>query len=271
MTDRTSEPFKAVLQAIADVAPESPALSSVPPKRSVRRRPALVAGAAFVAVLLIVGLGALVIRQGREESRDVATVPGVSLTTTSTSLMTTPATAEPVRTGPLPRYTIDLVDWSVVEVSDSASSTVAILGQNTEDGGGGRAIISVWSDNPGDPPGTGYQTALAAANADGEHLGGVDINARTVEAFADRYGGEATTDYQFLWQNTGTITVEVVVFTDDFEDAKRIVTSIAPITEESWTELVAQFAPTAASTTTMPANPPATEPEPVAITTTTMP
>jgi hypothetical protein len=57
---------------------------------------------------------------------------------------------------------------------------------------------------------------------------------------------EDATSYHFVWQTTtwspgspGDVTAVVVVVTDELETALAIVTSIAPITEETWQQWLA--------------------------------
>ncbi len=261
MNDRINEHVGAVLTAIDEVTPEPPPLPMAPSKQSVRRRPLPVAAGAFAAVLVVIGLVALAVRSGVDEIQDVATVPSAPASTTT-------LVSDDDMALSLPRFTIALRNWSIVDVVDSGQAATAILSEAGVDGERSGAIISVWRDSPGDRPGAGYEAALASHGL-AEHLGTAEIDGWAAEVF--RYDGEDP-QHQFLWQNTDSITVEVVVFRADYDDAKQIVAAIAPITEESWAELVDEFAPTEMATTTMPPDTPGIhDSEPLDATTTTMP
>lgn len=261
MNNRINQHVGAVLTAIDEATPKPPPLPTSPSKQSVQGHPLLVATGAFAAVLVAIGLVALVMRPGVDEIQDAATTP--SPPASSTTLV-----SEGVPAQPLPRFTIGLPDWNIVDVVDSDQAATAILskaGANDEQHG---ATISVWRDSPGDRPGTGYETALAS-HAEAEHLGTAEIDGWTAEVF--HYYGEDP-EYQFLWQNTDSITVQVVIFRADYADAEQIVAAIVPITQESWAELVDEFAPAEMATTTMPPDTPGIyHSEPLNATTTTMP
>ncbi len=75
MSDRTDEHFKAVLNAIDDITPESPPIVASPPQARARRQPLLVAAASFVVVLLSIGVGILALQPGAIQEGDVAIAP----------------------------------------------------------------------------------------------------------------------------------------------------------------------------------------------------
>jgi len=216
-----------------------PPLPASPVRKPVNRRPLPVAVGAFALVLVVVGTVALAMRSPVDESRDAVVAPDTSPETASTD--------EQAPAMPLPRFTLDLPGWSIVGINHSDLPTAAIFSKGSTEEGREQAVIVVSSDGPDDPPGTGYAAALAA-HAEAENLGTVSIDGFTAQAF--RYGGEYP-DYEFLWQNTETVMVQIVVLGVDYDEATEIVAAVSPITEETWTELAAQFPQTEMTTTTV--------------------
>lgn len=251
MNSRTDEHMRAVLRAMESIAPEPPPLPAALPLQSPHQRPLLVATGVFAAVLLTIGLGTLALRSDRGGS---AAMP-----------VTTAGDSTPVSS--LPRYTIDLPGWIVADIVDGPSVGTAIFTEQRDGGewdGGNGAIVSVWSDRPDDStvttvppaggesaPPSGYEAALAAL-ADAEHLGTVEV-ATGARAEVFRLAG-VDPDYEFLWQYSDTITVQVVVLGQGYEAAATVVAAVTPITEEAWDDLVARFPSRDVATTTMPPN-----------------
>jgi len=267
MNSRTDKHVRAVLEAMETITPEPPPLPAASPARRARPRPALIAAGTFAVILLTVGFGALALRSGAS---------GIGATEPETTA------GRPISAETLPRYTIDLPGWRVADVIDSPLVGTAIF---TEDGATGErngAIVSVWSAQEDDSaattmppesseyvPLTGYQAALAAL-AGAEYLGTVEA-AAGVGAEAFRLDG-ADPEYEFLWRYSDTITVELVVLGRDYEAARTILAAVAPITEEAWADLVAQYPSSTVATTTMPPNTTSgTEPAREEPTTTTIP
>lgn len=267
MNSRTDEHLRAVLEAMETITPEPPSLPAASMARPARPRPALIAAGTFAAMLLIIGVGTLALRSGAS---------GIDATEPATTA------GQPIPAEALPRYTIDLPGWRVADVIDSPRMGTAIFAEDGETGERNGAIVSVWSAQEDDfavttvPPEsgeyvplTGYHAALAAL-ADAEHLGTAEA-AHGISAEAFRFDG-ADPEYEFLWQYSDTITVELVVLGRDYEAAKTVLAAITPITEEAWADLVAQYPPPEIATTTMPPNTTGgRQSEPVDPTTTTMP
>jgi hypothetical protein len=251
MNDRTHEQLGAVLTAIDEITPEPPPLPAAPMHRPVNRRPLPVAVGAFSLVLVVIGMAALAMRSPVDESGDAA------------------SGASSNQAVPLPRFTLDLPDWSIDGINNTDLSTAVIFSKDSTEASRELAVIVVSSDGPDDPPGTRYAAAVAS-NLHAEDLGTVSIDdGFTVQGF--RFGGDDP-NYEFLWQNTESVMVQIVVMGVGYDEATEIVAALTPITQEHWTDLVAQFPQTEMATTTMPPGaPPIREPETVDITTTTMP
>ena len=224
LEERLREGLAAEAQAWPD--PSAPGAS----RRSSATRGLGVALIAAAAVFVVIGGVAVADRLGTSD----ATPLGVGGAGDEPTATVAPAsTAVPVPdVEQLPRFTLDLPGWSVINVVDFDNGTAGYFGQRSDAVG---AVITVWADNPGDAPGTGYEHALTALS-DGDPLGSVDAVAG-VSAVAFRHGDDNSADYTFLWQHTDSMSVEVIVYVDSFDEARGVVTAIAPIAEETWIDL----------------------------------
>ncbi|MCH7584576.1 MAG: hypothetical protein IH941_05385 [Acidobacteria bacterium] len=75
MNNRTGEQVRAVLTAIDDITPEPPPLPTSPTQQP-RRQSSLVAAGAFIAVLIVIGVGLLVLRPSAIDNGEVIAGPG---------------------------------------------------------------------------------------------------------------------------------------------------------------------------------------------------
>ncbi|MDX2468632.1 MAG: hypothetical protein QNL12_15050 [Acidimicrobiia bacterium] len=240
MNDRTHEQVGAVLTAIDEITPEPPPFPVSPVRRPANRRPVPVAVGAFALVLVVIGMAAMAMRSPIDESRDAVGAPDTS-----------PAPAASDEQAPaitLPRFTLDLPGWHIVGINHSDLTTATVFSRSRTEETPEQVVLAVQSDGPDDPPGTRYAAAVAS-NLHAEDLGTVSIDdGIAVQAF--RFGGESPS-YEFIWRNTETVMVQVVVLGVGYEEAKEIAAALIPITQEHWTELAAQFPQTEMTTTTV--------------------
>lgn len=238
MTNDLERRLKQAASSTRSVVADMPTDAGRIHRRHVRGRTATVALGITVAMGTV---GATALLRGPSPQGDSATeMSPLAPSTAESSAPTTTVQPVPV----LPRFGITRAGWQPMEASDSQQSTISLYEQDAGD----TAVIAVWSDDPVDPPGTAYRNALAAKAADGADLGVIDSVFRA-RAFRS---GDAATTYQFLWQHTDTVTIEVVVFTGDLDTARAVLESVAPITEETWQNLLTNHKPAAVTTTTLP-------------------
>jgi len=215
MSSRIDEQFRAVLAAIDDVAPSPPPFPARPVATGQRHRGLAAAAIAFAGVLLLVGVVALALRPVQDQAG------------------TTPL---------LHHYVIELPGWQVASAEDNGSSTTATFWNAATST---NAIVIVSSDGQNDPPGTAYESALASLSED-EHIGSANVLESSAEAFrlADSSG------FEFVWPDTNTSSVQVVVLADSYIEAERVLSGISRIDEDSWSEITSRTPPVEASTTT---------------------
>ena len=221
--------------------------------RSRQQRSRTLVGTVAVAAMFIV-FGATALVMSTQTGQDSASEPG----TTAAPVAVAEASAPAVPNDELPRLGVVSDDWAVVEAVDTGNGTTLIYAGNPEVYGGEaeqpRLSIQVWSDEPGEESGSGYRHALSSLTAKEEQLADTRLNdgttARTF-AYADLNSGNL--GYYFLWQHSDTVTVEVIAFVRQLDDAQAVVSSIESLAGAEWEEiqeiLVDQRTDAAGSTT----------------------
>ena len=146
----------------------------------------------------------------------------------------------------LPRFNIGLPDWFTFMATGSASLLSTYFETATSDSLAHMADIEIWRNNSEHEGFTSYDDYVATATTEADHLGTVTLaNGVIAESFYYPFPGLYHT---FVWQHSDSVWVIAVVHTstlaDDnrteaFDEAKRVVDSIEPISLDLWSKLVA--------------------------------
>lgn len=216
--------------------------------RRIRYRRGLTGGAAVVVLVGALGGAAVLSLGGAAPEFGSGTAGTASSTTVAQAAVPLDASAVPtVADDTLPRYGLTLDGWEVVVADGGETHTVVSYvssGSPAILSGEASVDISIWSDTPGDLVGMYRHLLNVLASNDEEDLGEVTVQGgATARAFAlvDSGGGATSSEYVFLWKPSDTITAEVNVHDiGGYEGAVALVTSITPITEETWMSILGQ-------------------------------
>ena len=146
----------------------------------------------------------------------------------------------------LPRYNIGLSGWFTHMATGSESFLLTSYETEGHDSLAHMADIEIWKDNSQHEGFTSYDEYVTIAMAEGEHLGTVTLaSGDKAESF---YYPDPGLYHVFVWQHSDSVWVIARIHTNTqgdsnrtraFDEAKRVVDSIEPISLDLWAQFVA--------------------------------
>lgn len=224
MSNRTNEHLRAVLTAIEDIAPEPPPLPAASSIQPIRRRPLLVAVAAFVAVLIVIGVGTLTLTRRVDGNQETATTPSSQPTTTIT---VEPVAATPAAYGLGP----DAEGWEIRGVLEDRDGNrlVSLLDMNAGP-----------SDEEGVLPGLLMWVGPSAER----QLAAIDAGVETAEWTFPLQGAEAaviasgTDAGVVVWRTPEGRAVSAEYNRLGHQEAQDLLQKVEPINQPEWDILI---------------------------------
>lgn len=211
--------------------------------RRVHQRRTLVGAGAVALIFGAFGATALLVGTGVESASGAGAGEVTPPTTTTDVVDVTTAPVDQTDVSGLARLALTDEGWAVVEALDAGSGTTLIYEGDPAIYGGQagepRLSIEVWSDIPGEDAGSGYQRALESILLNEEPLAdAISGDGNTARSFTFTDPNTGSTGFYFLWQHSETVSVEVIVYVDDFDHAKNVLSLIERIKESGWSEIL---------------------------------